>query len=89
MPLDPKAITPREVRAAGVLKFVESAEGAPDGGSQVRVQEVSSIRAEQDREMRAKADKARQQRQRKRQERQWCAASPRREDRGEILVPTS
>jgi hypothetical protein len=82
MPLDPKAITPRDVRASGVLKFVETAEGTPGGGSQVRVQEVSSIRAEKDREMKAKAEEARQKRERKRQERQWCA-SPRREHQGD------
>ena len=80
MPLDPKAITPRDVmRSGGVLKFAESVEGTPGSGSQMRVQEVSSIRAEQDREMKAKAEKARQKRERKRQERQWCA-SPRQED---------
>ena len=70
MPLDPKAVTaltPRAVRASGVLEFVQHAEAAP-GESQLRVHEVSSIQAEKAREMQAKAEKARRNRGRKRQE---------------------
>lgn len=80
MPLDPKAITPRDVRASGVLKFVETT--ASPGESQARIKEVSSIQAQRAEEMKAKAEAAKRNRQRKRQERQWCA-SPRREDRAD------
>ena len=73
MPLDPKAVTaltPRAVRASGVLEFVQHAEAAP-GESQLRVHEVSSIQAEKAREMQAKASRAkaaRRNRGRRRQE---------------------
>jgi hypothetical protein len=79
MPLDPKAITPRDVRASGVLAFVEDdmataagAKESPAGAE--RVKEVSAIKAERERDQKAKVEKARRKREEK--QRGWCASSP-------------
>lgn len=78
MPLDPKAITPRDVRASGSLpKLAENAEAGPPESVR-RTRELSSIVAEKTKRASQEVEKSRRNREMKRQARQtnWCA-SPR------------